>query len=321
MLVTSGGVSAGEEDHVKAAVFIIADGVFPSNLGRGYVLRRLIRRAVRHGRILEVEDYFITKAAESVIGIYKNHYPEVLNNREKIISELRDEEEKFEKTLDKGLKELEKINEPTGKKLFDIYQTYGFPFEMSEEFYEDKGFWRNGEKIRGDFDAELKKHQELSQTSGIGMFKGGLADEGEKTTKLHTATHLLHQALKEVLGDHVSQKGSNITPERLRFDFSHSDKLTKEEIEKVENLVNDKIKEDLPMNCEDLSVDEAKDSGAIGIFDDKYGDKVKVYSAGNFSKEICGGPHVRSTGELGRFKIKKEEASSAGVRRIKAVLD
>ena len=327
LLATKSGVVANVRiiaDHIKASVFIIADGVVPSNVGRGYVLRRLIRRAVRYGKLLGIV-FFTSKIAESVIEIYKDVYPEIKKNKEKIFGELGKEEEKFGKTLEKGLQEIikfePKFNEATGflefgingQALFDIYQTYGFPLEMSLEeldkiyskheigipadFKEDlkKWFEEEKEKWKNQFQEELKKHQKLSKTASAGMFKGGLADSGEEAAKLHTATHLLQAALREVLGEHVTQKGSNITAERLRFDFSHPEKLTDEQKKKVEEIVNEKIKENLPVVCEEMSVEEAKEKGALGVFDEKYGDKVKVYSIGDFSKEICGGPHIKST--------------------------
>jgi len=341
-------------DHVKASVFMITDGIAPSNVGRGYILRRLIRRAVRYGKLVGVDidkkiknmpsyiegkegkdfrrqsfDFFTGKIAEIIIETYKKQYPKLEENKEKILEELRKEEEKFGRTLEKGLKAFERLIsshdkmttlEISGKDFFDLFQTYGFPFEMIIEEIKNRGFLVDEEGMARAFQEEMKKHQELSKTSSAGMFKGGLADSGEETAKLHTATHLLQTALREVLGDHVAQKGSNVTAERLRFDFSHPEKMTDEQKKKVESIVNEKIKEDLPVACEEMSVDEAKAKGAIGVFDAKYGDKVKVYSIGDFSKEICGGPHVKSTGELGEFRIKKEEASSAGVRRIKAIL-
>ncbi len=327
-------------DHIRAAVFMIADGVLPLNTGGGYVLRRLIRRAVRYGKLLgigeknESASSFVPEIAETVIDIYKDQYPELEKNKEKIFRELRKEEEKFGKTLEKGLKALERLisrNKEKGLTLesmsingvtfFDLFQTYGFPFEMTIEEIKNKGFLVDERGMRRAFNEELSKHQELSKTASAGMFKGGLAGDSEETAKLHTATHLLQAALKEVLGEHVSQRGSNITAERLRFDFSHPEKLTDEQKKKVEDLVNEKIRENLPVVREEMGVEEAKEKGAIGVFGAKYGDKVKVYSIGGFSKEICGGPHVKSTGELGRFKIKKQEASSAGVRRIKAILE
>ncbi|MBU2219413.1 alanine--tRNA ligase [Patescibacteria group bacterium] len=303
-------------DHVKAAVFIIADGVEPSNLGRGYVLRRLIRRAIRHGKLLGIED-FTKEIAKVVIDIYKDSYPEVEKNKGKIFEELNKEEERFRKTLEAGLKEFNKLSIVSGKDAFNLYQTYGFPLEMTKELAQEKELQIN----KKEFEEEFHRHQELSRTASVGMFKGGLAEASEQTAKLHTATHLLHQVLREVLGNHVAQKGSNITAERLRFDFSHSQKMTDEEIKKVEDLVNEKIKENLMVAYEEMSVEEAKEEGALGVFEHKYGEKVKVYSVGEYSKEICGGPHAENTSQLGHFKILKEEASAAGVRRIKAVLE
>ncbi|MBU3925986.1 alanine--tRNA ligase [Patescibacteria group bacterium] len=311
-------------DHIKAAVFIISDEVEPSNTGRGYVLRRLIRRAIRHGKLLGIEKFFINKIAESVIDIYKEQYPELLNNELEIMNELEKEDEKFRKTLDQGIKEFNKLKEITGKDAFNLYQTYGFPFEMTKEIATEKGIEIN----ETEFKEEFNLHQELSKTASVGMFKGGLADSGEQSKKYHTATHLLLSALRHILGNHVEQKGSNIDSERMRFDFSHSQKMTEEEIKKVEDIVNEKIKENLPVSCEEMNLEEAKQKGALGSFEQKYlacrqadGDKVKVYSIGSFSKEICGGPHVENTGEIGDFKIIKEEASSAGVRRIKAIVE
>jgi alanyl-tRNA synthetase len=305
-------------DHIKASVFILGDnmGVAPSNSGQGYVLRRLIRRAVRYGKQLGMIS-FTGEVAKVVIEIYKDVYPEVLNNKDFILSNLSQEEEKFEKTLEKGLKEFEKGISP-----FVLFTTYGFPFEMTKELATEKGI-----KIdENEFNEEFKKHQELSQTSSAGMFKGGLADAGEETKQLHTATHLLRQALENILGENIIQKGSNINSERLRFDFAFSRKVTDEEKKKVEDLVNQKIKEALPVTRVELSKEEALATGASHTFGDKYGDIVSVYYVGDsretaFSKEFCGGPHVNNTNELGVFKIVKEEAVSAGVRRIKAVLE
>jgi len=312
-------------DHLKAATFLIADGVEPLNVGRGYVLRRLIRRAVRHGKLLGIENNFTKDISETVIEIYKDFYLELVENKDKIFAELEKEENKFRETLEKGLKEFNKISNAniSGTDAFNLYQTYGFPFEMTKELAVEK----NLEIDEKGFQEELQKHQELSRTASAGQFKGGLAEAGETTTKLHTATHLLLAALREVLGPHVYQKGSNITAERLRLDFAHNVKMTPEELEKAQDLVNEAIREDIPVTCEEMSVEEAKKAGAVGVFEAKYTNNVKVYSMGSakggppFSREICGGPHAKSTGELGHFKIVKEEASSAGVRRIKAVLE
>ncbi len=341
-------------DHIKAATFIIADGVVPSNTGQGYVLRRLIRRAVRYGKLIGIEKDFATSVAEIVVQEYSNHYPELAKNRALIFAELKKEEEKFRKTLDNGLKKLEKclsnpernvqykIEDGLQKQadvyfnddivsllFFDLYQTNGFPIELAMEVvfeeFEKKGVSLNKEKITEKFNKLFEQHQELSRTASAGMFKGGLQDSGEETAKLHTATHLLLAALRNVLGEHVFQKGSNITSERLRLDFSHSEKMTPEQLAKVEELVNAGIEANLEIVREEMSLDEAKKIGAMGVFEAKYGEKVSVYSIVEggrvVSREICGGPHASLTGALGRFRIQKEEASSAGVRRIKAVLE
>ncbi len=303
-------------DHLRAATFIIADGVTPSNVERGYVLRRLIRRAIRHGRLLGIDEAFTTKITEVTISIFQEIYPELSKNKEKIFSELSKEEDKFGKTLEVGLKEFEKQKEITGKIAFYLYETFGFPLEMTEELAVEKGVRIN----KGEFEKEFEGHQEISRAGGR-KFAGGLADHTETTIRGHTATHLLHQALRDVLGDHVYQTGSNITPERVRFDFSHGEKLTPEQVEKVEDIVNQKIKEDLPVKKEIMSVEEGKKAGAIGLFREKYGEKASVYSIGNYSKEFCGGPHVKHTSQLGKFKIIKEEALGVGQRRSRAVLD
>lgn len=316
-------------DHIRAAVFVIGDqnGVSPSNVGQGYIVRRLLRRAIREGRKIGIMEPFLTKLALVVIGQFGSYYSELEANRDRIIGDITLEEDKFAKTVEKGMKELEKMIEKgnvTGEQAFVLFSTYGFPLELTEEIMREKGTTVNVDA----FAAEFKKHQELSRTSSAGMFKGGLADDSPETTRLHTATHLLHKALKTVLGDHVEQKGSNITPERLRFDFSHPTKMTPEEIEKVEDIVNAAIQKDYTVHFEDMTTDEAESSGALGYFKEKYaalGGKIKVYIVGDdqkgiFSKEICGGPHVTHTGELGGFKIQKEEAVSAGVRRIKATV-
>jgi alanyl-tRNA synthetase len=303
-------------DHIKAAVFIIADGITPSNTEHGYVLRRLIRRAIVQGKELELKN-FTTKVAEPVFKIYEDYDL----NKKQIMQEIEKEENKFNKTLEKGIKLVEKMATKeiiSGKDAFLLFQSYGIPIEVTKEIALKKGSKIDKES----FYNELKKHQELSRTASAGKFKSGLSDDSETTKKLHTATHLLNQALREVLNKpDIYQKGSNINPERLRFDFNFPRKLTKEELQKVEDLVNEKIKQNLHVKCEEMSLEEAKSQGAIGVFDEKYGDKVKVYSIGEFSKELCAGPHVENTKELGHFKIKKEESSSSGVRRIKAVLE
>ncbi len=314
-------------DHLKAATFIMGDarGVQPSNTEQGYVVRRLVRRAIRYGRLLGIQSELWTAEISKIIAYdYREVYPELNKNIDFVISQLKDEEIKFNKTLERGLKEFAKIctdNIISGVNAFNLYQTYGFPIEMVKELAEEKGL-KVDEK---EFEKELEKHQKLSRTASTGMFKGGLADASEETTRLHTTAHLMLAALRKTLGNHVVQKGSNITAERLRFDFSYQEKITDEQKKEVEDLVNEAIKKDLPVICEEMSLEGAKKSGAVGVFESKYGEKVKVYKIGEgddtFSQEICGGPHVRSTGELGCFKILKEQSSSSGVRRIKAILE
>jgi len=310
-------------DHIKAAVFIIADGVLPSNTEQGYVLRRLIRRAIKYGRInlhLEQRGFFIDKIAEPVFEIYDD-YGDLQKKEEKILKVLLEEENKFNKTLINGLKILRNllVHQKTiaGKDAFLLYQSYGFPIELTEEIAKDKNIKVD---IRG-FKEELKKHQKLSRTATRGLFKSGLADSSEKTIRLHTATHLLNEALIRILGSEVKQRGSNITPERLRFDFNFPRKLTKEEIEKVEDLVNKKINEGLNVVREEMPLKKALSLGVQSEFGAKYPGIVSVYTIGNFSKEICTGPHVKNTREIGKFKIIKEESSAAGIRRIKAVVE
>lgn len=309
-------------DHIRAATYIMGDnaGIEPSNVDQGYVVRRLIRRAIRYGKQLGIEQVFTFKVAEVVIDIMKKSYPELKNNKDFIINQLVKEEEKFLETLERGLKEFKKMSfdkKISGKEAFILFSTYGFPIEMTQEIANEKAL----EVDIKEFEKEMKQHQELSRTASEGKFKGGLADAGEENIKLHTATHLLHAALRKVLGDHVEQRGSNITSERLRFDFSHAEKMTDDEKKQVEDLVNDWISKDLEIVCEEMSFDDAKKQGAIGLFEDKYGDKVKLYTISDISCELCGGPHVKKTGELGSFKIKKEESSSSGIRRIKAILE
>ena len=313
-------------EHLRAATFIIADGILPGNIDQGYILRRLIRRAIRQARKIGINGEFTSLLAGTVIENYSQAYPELFRNAEVIKKALSDEEKQFAITLEKGTREFDKVVEKipshiqkkviSGKIAFFLYETYGFPIELTEEMAKERGF----EVDKEGFQKAYEKHQELSRQGAEQKFKGGLADNSEQTAALHTATHLLHAALRKVLGSHVEQKGSNITTERLRFDFSHNDKMTPEQIAEVENLVNNAIKENYQVLVEEMSVEEAKAQGAIGLFEDRYAEKVKVYSIGDFSKEICGGPHASSTGSFGRFKIQKEESSSRGVRRIKAVL-
>jgi len=305
-------------DHIKASVFIIADGIIPGNKEQGYVLRRLIRRAVYYGKELGISN--ISGIAKPIFKIYNDY--EGLNKNEKyILGELDKEEQKFSQTLEKELNEFNELTkdkkEISGANAFLLHQSYGAPKELIKEQSE-----RIGIKFPAkEFEKEFQKHQQLSQTASAGKFKSGLADTSEKTTKLHTTTHLLNEALRKILGQEVKQRGSNITPERLRFDFSFDRKLTSEEIKKIEDLVNEKISENLEVIREEMPLKKAFDSGAQGEFGAKYPEKVSVYSIGDFSKEICAGPHVKNTSELGKFKIIKEESSSAGIRRIKAVVE
>lgn len=338
-------------DHIVAAVFIIADGVEPSNVQRGYVLRRLIRRAVRQGHLLGINNNFTGEIAKVVQEIYRDVYPEVM--QDKILEVLAKEEDKFRATLVKGLKEFKKFisniksinglaiedvkainglpidqvkafnglplkKRLEGKDAFYLFETYGFPMEVMKELCDEAGV----EFDEKGFQEAFEKHQELSRTASAGMFKGGLADTLEKTTQLHTATHLMLAGLRKVLGDHVHQKGSNINGERARFDFSHNEKMTDDQKKAVEEFVNSAIAAKVPVILKEMTLEEAKEFGAEGAFEHKYGDKVKVYSIEGYSKEICGGPHVENTGDIkGTFRIKKEESSSAGVRRIKAVVE
>lgn len=303
-------------DHLRAATFLIADGVLPSNVEQGYILRRLIRRAVRFGRLLGILKPFTQEVALTVIATMRADYPYLDEREADILQVLVNEEEKFRKALERGLKEIEKYEKLDGKIAFYLYETYGFPLEMSEEIALERG--QNVDKQA--FAEEFKKHQEISRQGASKKFAGGLADHSKDVTKLHTATHLLNAALRAVLGTHVHQMGSNITSERLRFDFPNPEKLTDEQRQKVENLVNQKIEENLPIQMETMTLDEAKRKGAQAVFVGKYSEEVKVYSVGNFSMEVCGGPHVDFTGTLGKFKIIKEEAAGAGIRRLYATL-
>jgi alanyl-tRNA synthetase len=328
-------------DHIKASVFIIADGVEPSNVQRGYVLRRLIRRAIRQGHILGINNNFTSEIAKIVQEMYGDVYPEV--NKNKILGALDGEEDKFRKTIISGLKKFKKYidnpvgfwneqegirkayaNDDTANMIFDLYQTYGFPIEMVFEELIKEGIIIDSEtrkKIEDKFNKLSEKHQELSRTASVGMFKGGLADTLDKTTALHTTAHLMLAGLRKVLGSHVHQKGSNINGERIRFDFSHPDKMTDEQKKAVEDFVNEAISAKVPVVMKEMNLDEAKKVAAEGAFEHKYGEKVKVYSIEGYSAEICGGPHVANTSEIkGMFKIAKEESSSSGVRRVKAVV-
>jgi alanyl-tRNA synthetase len=315
-------------DHIRSAVFILGDqkGVKPSNLGQGYVLRRLIRRAIRHARKLAVERDFLAAPAQAAIQTAGEAYPELEAHRGLILTELAQEENRFLATLQKGEHEFEKLlpnllrnPKPVvpGRVAFRLYDTYGFPIELTQELAAEHGLRVDIEV----FQEAFQRHQEQSKSGAEKVFKGGLADNTELTRRLHTATHLLHQALRLVLGEHVQQKGSNITPERLRFDFSHPQPMTEEELARVEELVNEQIRRDLPVSFQTMTQERARASGAIALFGEKYEELVKVYTIGDFSKEVCGGPHVEQTGMLGRFLIQKEQSSSAGVRRIRAVLE
>lgn len=311
-------------DHLRTAVFISADpaGIKPSNTDQGYILRRLIRRAIRHARNLNIDinSAWEQKIASIILNKYKKYYKELEDNENVVLEVLKIEKEKFNRTLEKGLKEFERVvknNEDiSGVDAFHLYDTYGFPIELTIELASE----RNLSVDEAGFQEKFKEHQELSRTASQGKFKGGLAGNSEVETKYHTATHLLNAALKIVVGPDVHQKGSNITEERMRFDFSCDHKLSEEEKQKCEELVNNWIKEGLEVIVEEMSKSDAIASGAECMFIEKYPDVVTVYSIGDVSKELCGGPHVKNTSELGTFKIKKEEASSAGVRRIKAVL-
>lgn len=309
-------------DHMRAAVFILGDDVktLPSNVGRGYVLRRLVRRSVRYARFLGIDHDFTKDLAKEVIGTYSDDYPSLVKNEKYIFDELSMEYQRFSETLAKGLNVFDKV--ATGKVIsgtdaFLLFQSYGFPIEMTQELAKER---RMSVDIDG-FGKEYERHQEVSRKGAEQKFKGGLADASEQSARLHTATHLLGQALRDVLGNEVMQRGSNITAERLRYDFSFGRKMEPAEVKKVEDIVNQKIKEALPVVRKEMPIAEAKKLGAIGVFEHKYGEVVSVYAIGNYSKELCGGPHVSNTSELGHFKIQKEEASSAGVRRIKAVLE
>ncbi len=314
-------------DHLRASIFLLADekAIAPSNKDQGYILRRLIRRAVRLAHNWpRPADEVVVGVAETIIQSMGSAYSELIAKHDFIVDELKKEVAKFQATLDRGLKELQRlieIGQPiSGAEAFMLYQSYGFPLEMTKEI----ALEASCQIDESGFQAELAKHQELSRTAAAGKFKGGLADDSVTTTRLHTAAHLLLQALRQVLGADVYQRGSNITAERLRFDFSYPDKMTAEQINQVEEIVNQQIALELPVACQEVSLDEARQQGAMGIFDAKYGERVKVYTIGSespFSQEICGGPHVQNTVELGRFRIIKEESSSAGVRRIKAILE
>ncbi|MBP7992204.1 MAG: alanine--tRNA ligase [Candidatus Magasanikbacteria bacterium] len=324
-------------DHLRAATFVIADGAFPSNKDQGYFTRRLIRRAVRYAHLLGVKENFAGKIAGAVVAAYAEAYPYLKEKEIAIVAELDKEETKFKRTITDGMKKFSEFTKnlssgnaiPT-EQVFDLYQSYGFPFEITQELAIERGFTVDETSFR----AEVKKHQEQSRAGSEQKFKGGLVDHSDMSVRYHTATHLLHSAVLEILGPHAVQKGSNITPERLRFDFAHNDKLTDEELKKVEDLVNAAIERDYPVSFQIIPLAEARAKKAIGLFGDKYEEMVKVYTIGDpnevavadpkapcFSREFCGGPHVEHTNLVGKFKILKEEAVSAGVRRIKAIAE
>ena len=313
-------------DHLRTSMFMIVDGVRPSNVEQGYVLRRLLRRAIRHMRKIGFNPDDITVLIDTFVKITSEMYPEITANQDTIKEVVIEEKNKFMKTLEHGEKEFSKNvakakeegkEKLDGQVVFRLYDTFGFPPEMTSELAEEAGLKIDMEE----FNELFKKHQDLSRAGSEAKFKGGLADHSEQTTAYHTATHLLHKALQIVLGEHATQKGSNLTAERLRFDFANPCKVTPEQLKQVEDIVNEQIQRDLVVTCEEMSLEDAKASGATGLFANKYGEKVKVYTIGDFSKEICGGPHVERTGGMGHFKILKEEGVAAGIRRIKAILE
>jgi alanyl-tRNA synthetase len=314
-------------EHLRAATFLIADGVHPANVDQGYVLRRLIRRAVREARKIGVDQAFTAQMAKVVIREYGDAYPELQQRSSDILESLDQEEGQFAAALERGTREFTKLVDAipdhverkviSGRKAFYLYETFGFPLELTTEMARERGF----EVDETGFEKAYEKHQMQSRAGAEKKFKGGLADHSDKTAALHTATHLLHSALRRTLGEHVAQAGSNITADRLRFDFTHAEKVTADEIREVERLVNEAIGKALPIEWQEMSIEQARESGAIGLFEGRYGDVVKVYRIGDTSAEICGGPHARNTAELGRFRIVKEQSSSQGVRRIKAVLE
>lgn len=325
-------------DHLRSSVFILGDerGVVPSNVGQGYILRRFIRRAVNCARNIGLDCKYFLDIADIYVDEYGKDYEDIASHREFIKQELEKEIEKFSKALEEGHKEFEKViagvekhkefaakcgekveNKLSGKAVFRLYDTFGFPFELTKELAEERGYSVD----KAEFDEKFKEHQEKSRVAAAGTFKGGLADSSKQSARLHTATHLLLAGLQKMYGKQVMQKGSNITPERLRFDFNLDHKMSKEELDEVEKFVNDAIERKLPVTCEIMSLEEAKQQSAHGTFTNKYGEEVKVYTIGDVSKEICGGPHAENTAELHHFKIVKEESSSSGIRRIKAILD
>ncbi|MBD3238539.1 MAG: alanine--tRNA ligase [Candidatus Moranbacteria bacterium] len=308
-------------DHIRAAVFLISDGAGPSNKDQGYFTRRLIRRGIRSAHQLNIQDNFTQNLARSIIKIYEKPYPGLKNNQNLILDALKKEETGFKKTLNQGLKKFEQLRKKQkhidGQQAFDLYQSYGFPIEMTQELAQEHG-------IKVDLQAfkqAQKNHQKISRQGAQKKFKGGLADQQKSTIQLHTAAHLLLAALKKILGHHVKQKGANITAERLRFDFSHPAKLTEQEIKETQQYVNEIIEKNLPVKMREISIEQAREQNITGEFNDRYQNLVKIYTIGSYSQEICGGPHVKNTNELGKFQIIKQQSAGAGVRRIKAILE
>ncbi len=313
-------------DHLRAVTFAIGDGAVPSNVEAGYVVRRMIRRAVRFGRDLGITDNFLSPLANDVINLFGPTYPGLFTARERIISAIDEEERKFQSTLERGLHQYQKAASRVlesgerrigGSEAFDLFETFGFPLELTVELAREQDLAVD----EAGFQASYAAHREQSRRNLDQKFKGGLADHSDRTTRLHTASHLLQQALRQVLGEHVRQMGSNITPERLRFDFSHPEKITPQQLAEVEQIVNLQIQAGLPVSMAVMPLEEALQQGALAFFGEKYGDLVKVYAIGSFSKEVCGGPHVENTADLGRFKILKTEAVGRGMRRVRATLE
>jgi alanyl-tRNA synthetase len=309
-------------DHIRAAVFMVGDGVEPSNKERGYILRRILRRAMVHAKMLSLKAGWLEKLIDNFINLYSEQYPELVQDREKIVQTIKAEYDKFNKTLESGLKELYKLDNITGTDAFNLFQTYGIPWEITRELALQRGM----QVDKSEFEQEFKKHQDLSRTASAGTYKGGLADTSERTVRLHTATHLLQAALRKFLGQGISQKGSNVNTERTRFDFPYPEKVSEDILKQVEEYVNEMVSKKLTVRQDFMTQSEARELGALGVFGEKYGDTVSIYTivdeAGNvYSREFCGGPHVKNTSEVGKLKILKEEAVSAGVRRIKATVE
>ena len=307
-------------DHLRSVVFLASEGIRPSNVEQGYVLRRILRRVIRFGRLLALPQGFTTLLAKKIIEVYCEPFPEIKSQEKNILAVIQDEDERFSQTLERGIKQFEKMissGDIGGKEAFYLFESYGFPFELTQELSKEKGL----QVDKKSFEEALEKHRTTSRAGAPKKFGGVGEGAGIESAKLHTATHLLQSALREVLGAHVKQVGSDVTPQRLRFDFSHFQKVTEEEVEKVEEIINRKIKEDIPVKKEELSYEEALKSGALAFFKEKYPKRVTVYSINGFSKEVCGGPHAERTSELGHFKIVKEESAGSGIRRIRAILE